>query len=85
MTGTNGNGAKIGTQKVKQGLAQMLKGGVIVSCLLTYKMRCFVECVRLDVFVANVWGQVQLRDIVCFCSLVRERRRWAGTIEEGRL
>jgi pyridoxal 5'-phosphate synthase pdxS subunit len=34
MTGTNGNGngAKIGTDKVKQGLAQMLKGGVIVSC-----------------------------------------------------
>ena len=33
MTGTNGNGngAKIGTLKVKQGLAQMLKGGVIVS------------------------------------------------------
>jgi hypothetical protein len=28
---TNG-GAKIGTSKVKQGLAQMLKGGVIVSC-----------------------------------------------------
>lgn len=34
MTGTNGsngNGAKVGTDKVKQGLAQMLKGGVIVS------------------------------------------------------
>ncbi len=33
MAGTNGNGngAKIGTDKVKQGLAQMLKGGVIVS------------------------------------------------------
>jgi len=35
MTGTNGsngeNGAKTGTSKVKQGLAQMLKGGVIVS------------------------------------------------------
>lgn len=35
MTGTNGtsgaNGATIGTTKVKQGLAQMLKGGVIVS------------------------------------------------------
>lgn len=40
MAGTNGNGngngAKIGTDKVKQGLAQMLKGGVIVSCLLIY-------------------------------------------------
>lgn len=43
MTGTNGangsNGATIGTAKVKQGLAQMLKGGVIVSsrvcCILT--------------------------------------------------
>jgi hypothetical protein len=36
MTGTNGNGngngsARVGTDKVKQGLAQMLKGGVIVS------------------------------------------------------
>ena len=33
--GSNGNGngeaARIGTTKVKQGLAQMLKGGVIVS------------------------------------------------------
>lgn len=28
---TNGGQAKIGTSKVKQGLAQMLKGGVIVS------------------------------------------------------
>ena len=45
MAGTNGasngasnsNGAavaKIGTSKVKQGLAQMLKGGVIVSLIL---------------------------------------------------
>lgn len=33
MTGTNGNGngARVGTDRVKQGLAQMLKGGVIVS------------------------------------------------------
>lgn len=35
MTGTNGNGngtaPKIGTNAVKMGLAQMLKGGVIVS------------------------------------------------------
>lgn len=39
MTGTNGsngeNGAKIGTSKVKQGLAQMLKGGVIVSHVMS--------------------------------------------------
>lgn len=37
MTEGNGNGsAKIGTIRVKQGLAQMLKGGVIVSlcCLI---------------------------------------------------
>lgn len=34
--GTNGNGAKIGTEKVKQGLAQMLKGGVIVSSFMSY-------------------------------------------------
>jgi hypothetical protein len=33
MVGTNGNGAQVGTLKVKQGLAQMLKGGVIVSSL----------------------------------------------------
>ena len=40
MTGTNGNGngngngsAKVGTSTVKQGLAQMLKGGVIVSII----------------------------------------------------
>jgi hypothetical protein len=36
MTGSNGNGngngsAVVGTSTVKQGLAQMLKGGVIVS------------------------------------------------------
>jgi hypothetical protein len=43
MTGTNGNGngAKIGTDKVKQGLAQMLKGGVIVSLL------CFCESLNI--------------------------------------
>lgn len=33
MTETNGNGAAVGTVVVKQGLAQMLKGGVIVSAL----------------------------------------------------
>ena len=32
--GSNGNGAKVGTDTVKMGLAQMLKGGVIVSLLL---------------------------------------------------
>jgi len=31
--GTNGNGAKIGTLKVKQGMAQMLKGGVIMDVM----------------------------------------------------
>jgi hypothetical protein len=41
MTGTNGNGngsngnARVGTSTVKQGLAQMLKGGVIVSYIMT--------------------------------------------------
>ena len=39
MAGTNGNGngngsAVVGTSTVKQGLAQMLKGGVIVSRLM---------------------------------------------------
>ena len=42
MTGTNGangsNGATIGTTKVKQGLAQMLKGGVIVSLAMLCSM-----------------------------------------------
>jgi pyridoxal biosynthesis lyase PdxS len=36
MSETNGNGngtARVGTTIVKQGLAQMLKGGVIVSAL----------------------------------------------------
>lgn len=40
MAGTNGNGngngnhgPTIGTSRVKQGLAQMLKGGVIVSTI----------------------------------------------------
>ena len=32
----NGNGARVGTDRVKQGLAQMLKGGVIVSFLNKY-------------------------------------------------
>ena len=44
MTGSNGNGngngngnAVVGTSTVKQGLAQMLKGGVIVSHLVSEK------------------------------------------------
>lgn len=41
MTGSNGNGngngsARVGTSTVKQGLAQMLKGGVIVSYITTF-------------------------------------------------
>lgn len=32
--GTNGSSPKIGTDTVKSGLAQMLKGGVIVSFCL---------------------------------------------------
>ena len=45
MTGTNGNGngAKIGTDKVKQGLAQMLKGGVIVSSIFETLFVCAAE------------------------------------------
>jgi hypothetical protein len=44
--GSNGsnraNGARplVGTDRVKQGLAQMLKGGVIVSCILVC---CYLE------------------------------------------
>ena len=40
--GSNGNGAKVGTDTVKMGLAQMLKGGVIVSLLLI-KMKLHTE------------------------------------------
>jgi pyridoxal 5'-phosphate synthase pdxS subunit len=39
MTGTNGNGngaPRVGTDRVKQGLAQMLKGGVIVSTSIRF-------------------------------------------------
>jgi len=38
--GTNGNGAQVGTARVKQGLAQMLKGGVIVSCRSFFFLPC---------------------------------------------
>jgi len=40
--GSNGNGAKVGTDKVKQGLAQMLKGGVIVS-FNSLMCRCIIR------------------------------------------
>lgn len=42
--GSNGNGngsARVGTSTVKQGLAQMLKGGVIVSIVNTIAPRIF--------------------------------------------
>lgn len=54
MTGTNGsngNGAKIGTDKVKQGLAQMLKGGVIVSL-------CFYFLVVLEIDGCILWCRI---------------------------
>jgi hypothetical protein len=35
--GSNGSSAQIGTIRVKQGLAQMLKGGVIVSTLSVFR------------------------------------------------
>jgi pyridoxal biosynthesis lyase PdxS len=54
MTETNGNGngngsARVGTITVKQGLAQMLKGGVIVSVInieisMVYGRRATMEC-----------------------------------------
>ena len=49
MTGTNGNGngAKIGTDKVKQGLAQMLKGGVIVSFHACLNKRIWILCIHV--------------------------------------
>ena len=41
MTETNGNGSQptVGTIRVKQGLAQMLKGGVIVSSAIVQSLR----------------------------------------------
>ena len=44
--GVNGNGpsARVGTDTVKQGLAQMLKGGVIVSTIVGIVL----DCVRSD-------------------------------------
>jgi hypothetical protein len=39
----NGNGTLTGTDRVKQGLAQMLKGGVIVSQLTPSYRQPFVE------------------------------------------
>jgi len=40
--GVNGNGpsARVGTDTVKQGLAQMLKGGVIVSNIVWIVLDC---------------------------------------------
>jgi len=45
----NGNGsAQVGTIRVKQGLAQMLKGGVIVSMLLiTFSSHRFSHTIHL--------------------------------------
>lgn len=43
MTGTNGS-ARVGTSTVKQGLAQMLKGGVIVSGI-SLDSYCTTGCV----------------------------------------
>ena len=54
MTGTNGsngNGAKVGTDKVKQGLAQMLKGGVIVS----FPLSCIKPTKDCDVGYVFIW------------------------------
>ena len=49
MTGTNGNGngAQVGTLRVKQGLAQMLKGGVIVSFYFSCSFMVMVAFGRL--------------------------------------
>ena len=37
--GSNGNGASVGTDRVKHGLAQMLKGGVIVRRLASWSVK----------------------------------------------
>eukprot|EP00984_Skeletonema_dohrnii_P028257 scaffold18179_cov78-Skeletonema_dohrnii-CCMP3373.AAC.2 len=66
MTGTNGNGngAKIGTDKVKQGLAQMLKGGVISVCKESGAMNCFsVLCDTM--FMAQDVSTAKRRRNIC--------------------
>ena len=49
---SNGNGAKVGTDTVKMGLAQMLKGGVIVSIHMEIKNKAKV---RLNKMFCNRW------------------------------
>jgi hypothetical protein len=54
MAGTNGNGngsARVGTSTVKQGLAQMLKGGVIVSRDIHGRLIRFRRCHFLNFYV----------------------------------
>lgn len=73
--GTNGNGAKIGTEKVKQGLAQMLKGGVIVSSFMSYML-----CRFKWLFLFAWWGRRWMRMInttPCRISRWLEKKPWA--------
>jgi hypothetical protein len=47
MAGENGNGIpRVGTDTVKMGLAQMLKGGVIVSLFIDREEWIFLVAVR---------------------------------------
>jgi hypothetical protein len=65
--GSNGNGAQVGTLRVKQGLAQMLKGGVIVSgdfllCdgLLGERCVCFRRWMALRAVFVSLTCKVRL-------------------------
>ena len=69
MTGTNGsngNGsARVGTDKVKQGLAQMLKGGVIVS--VTF-------CLYEGIYAEKQQGPVKLNATAPYATAPRISR-----------
>ena len=73
MTGTNGNGngngngAQVGTARVKQGLAQMLKGGVIVSDVC---VELFCVESRSEVWAFIPWNSVR-----------NSRTQWTGKNE----
>ena len=59
--GSNG-GAVVGTDRVKQGLAQMLKGGVIVSCIQG-ENDDGIQLHRIIVFV--VLDQATAQSVLC--------------------
>ena len=93
MAGTNGNGngngaPKVGTDTVKQGLAQMLKGGVIVSwpgCLWWFFVDGFK---RQELRMSTIWREgsdimryMSLRHIFS-CLKIAERDAESELLEE---